>query len=104
MQKCPSFRSCVTLCFSCSPLAAQKLKPNFISTCENGARSNDRIISRLQPQKLIRKTILPGHRFVKILFDQVELKSTLWFSGGHIVDHAENSSQNLASTAVVTKR
>jgi len=39
----------------------------------------------------------PEQRLVNILFDEAKLKSCLRFSGGHIVGHADNQPEKLAT-------
>jgi len=51
-------------------------------------------------KSLIEK-LQPKQRLVNILFDEVKLKRALRFSGGHILGHAANLSQDLATSALV---
>jgi len=42
----------------------------------------------------------PEQRLVNILFDEVKLESCLRFTGGHVVGHADNQPEKLATSAL----
>jgi len=42
----------------------------------------------------------PEQRLVNILFDEVKLKSVLRFTAGHVVGHADNRPEKLATSAL----
>ena len=46
-------------------------------------------------------TLKPQQRLVNILFDDVKLKKAMRFTWGHIVDHAANKPEELATSALV---
>ena len=46
------------------------------------------------------ETLKPQQRFVNILFDEVKLKKAMRFTGGHIVGHAANKPEELATSAL----
>ena len=49
------------------------------------------------------ESLKPQQRLVNILFDEVKLKQAMRFTGGHVVGHAENNGNVLATSALVTE-
>ena len=47
------------------------------------------------------ETLKPQQRLVNILFDEVKLKKAMRFTGGHVVGHAANKPEELATSALV---